>query len=190
MALLPDINEKQTTENVRNFFNKVFPRLQNMAHISYVEIQSPIITGMPIGAKTDNSNEDKLTTKSILDDFLRACKTMPYSYRDIMELKYFKGLSWFEITERLGYSTRRGHELINDAFLQFAYAFADTEDFRVFLSIYLHLIYSAQHNKYIYKGARYIRNNKKCRRNNSCDCINTSNVDTKLQLNHRVKQEK
>ncbi|WP_419153551.1 hypothetical protein [Weissella viridescens] len=64
MALLPDINEKQTTENVRNFFNKVFPRLQNMAHISYVEIQSPIITGMPIGAKTDNSNEDKLLTKS------------------------------------------------------------------------------------------------------------------------------
>ncbi|WP_371190533.1 ArpU family phage packaging/lysis transcriptional regulator [Weissella viridescens] len=136
MALLPDINEKQTIENVRNFFNKDFPRLQNMAHISYVEIKSPIITGMPTGAKTGNSNEDKLTNhtyaKSVLDDVLQACRTMSYPYRDIMELKYFKGLSWFEITERLGYSTRRGHELINDAFLQFAYAFADTEDFRVF----------------------------------------------------------
>lgn len=72
-----------------------------------------------------------------------------------MELKYFKGLSWFEITERIGYSTRRGHELINDAFLQFAYAFAVTEDFRVFLSIYLRLIYSAQHNKYIERREIY-----------------------------------
>ncbi|WP_446002480.1 ArpU family phage packaging/lysis transcriptional regulator [Weissella viridescens] len=136
MALLPDINEKQTIENVRNFFNKDFPRLQSMAHISYVSIKSPIISGMPTGSSVSNSTDDKLTNYSYarktLDDVTRACEHMPFPYRDVLELRYFKGMRWLEVTDLLGYSTRRGQQLINDSLLQFAEAFSDVYDYRVF----------------------------------------------------------
>ncbi|MCB6839660.1 RNA polymerase subunit sigma-70 [Weissella viridescens] len=136
MALLPEIDEEKTIANVRDFFEHDFKRLQNMAHISYVSIKSPIISGMPTGSSVSNYNDDKLSNYSYarktLDDVLRACEHMSYPYRDVLELRYFKGLSWLEVTDRLGYSTSRGHQLINDSFLQFAEAFSDIYDYRVF----------------------------------------------------------
>ena len=136
MALLPEIDEEKTIANVRNFFEHDFKRLQNMAHISYVSIKSPIISGMPTGSSVSNSNDDKLTNytyaRKTLDDVTRACEHMPFPYRDVLELRYFKDLSWLEITDLLGYSTSRGHQLINDSLLQFAEAFSDIYDYRVF----------------------------------------------------------
>ncbi|WP_419155599.1 ArpU family phage packaging/lysis transcriptional regulator [Weissella minor] len=136
MALLPEIDEEKTIANVRDFFEHDFKRLQNMAHISYVSIKSPIISGMPTVSSVSNSNDDKLTNYSYarktLDDVVRACEAMSFPYRDVLELRYFRGLSWMQVTEQLGYSTSRGHQLINDSFLQFAEAFSDIYDYRVF----------------------------------------------------------
>ena len=136
MALLPDIDEEKTIANVRDFFEHDFKRLQNMAHISYVSIKSPIISGMPIGSSVSNSTDDKLTNYSYarktLDDVTRACEHMPEIYRAVLEYRYFKGLSWLEVTDILDYSTRRGQQLINDSLLQFAEAFSDVYDYRVF----------------------------------------------------------
>ncbi|RRG18252.1 RNA polymerase subunit sigma-70 [Weissella viridescens] len=136
MALLPEIDEGKTIANVRDFFEHDFKRLQNMAHISYVSIKSPIISGMPTGSSVSNSNDDKLSNYSYarktLDDVVRACESMPEIYRAILELRYFKDLSWLEVEDCLEYSTRRGQQLINDSFLQFAEAFSDIYDYRVF----------------------------------------------------------
>ncbi|MCM0582137.1 hypothetical protein H9L19_06350 [Weissella diestrammenae] len=136
MALLPAINEQATVRNVRHFFDYDFLRLQQMAHISYVSIKSPIITGMPTGETFGNSNDEKVTNYAFanktLNDVLESCKSMTFPHRDFMELKYFKGMSWIEIQELKGYSESRGYQIIREAFLQFAEAFADVEDFRVF----------------------------------------------------------
>ena len=65
---------------------------------------------------------------------LELVSSLPEIYRAVLDCRYFKGLSWLEVTDRLGYSTSRGHQLINDSFLQFAEAFADIYDYRALLS--------------------------------------------------------
>ncbi|MFP7242370.1 ArpU family phage packaging/lysis transcriptional regulator [Pediococcus pentosaceus] len=136
MDLLPEIDEKATIANVRKFFDKDFPRLQVMAHISYVDIKSPIITGMPSQQHYGNLVDDKLTAyanaNALLDRVLDACRSMRHPHREFMEKRYFKNMSWLMINQSSGYSPRRCQQIINEAFLQFAEAFQDTEDFRVF----------------------------------------------------------
>lgn len=137
MALLPEIDEARTVEKVRYFFDKEFPTIQRMAHKSYVDVKSPIISGMPSSRSTDNTTDEKLTNHTyaemILEEVIEACRTLKYPHRDIVELKYFRMLKWDKIFTRMGYSESRGYQLVREAFLQFAWAFADIEDLRVFV---------------------------------------------------------
>lgn len=137
MALLPEIDEARTVEKVRYFFDKEFPTIQRMAHKSYVDVKSPIISGMPSSRSIDNTTDEKLTNHAyaemILEQIIEACRTMKYPHRDIIELKYFKHVKWQEIFDQLPYTESRGYQLMREAFLQFAWAFADTEDLRVFV---------------------------------------------------------
>ena len=136
MSLLPELDENKTIENTKRFFEKEFPTLQNMAHIVYVDIKSPVISGMPASHSADNSVESKVTmhayAKDILDKVIKACGGLDSKHRQILEMKYFKKLTWYEIGELTGYGRSRGSEILNEAFLQFAWAFADIDDFRVF----------------------------------------------------------
>lgn len=138
MALLPEfeIDEHATIEQVRKFFDNDLPKIMLMANKSYVDIKSPVISGMPSQPHEGNSTDDKLSNyayaNSILESFLLACKSMPHPHREFIELRYLKDLSWGDIEIRMNVTTRRGNQIINEAFLQFAWAFSDTEDFRIF----------------------------------------------------------
>lgn len=41
-------------------------------------------------------------------------------------------LTWYEITDLTGYSRTQGSKILNDALIEFAWAFADNEDLRAF----------------------------------------------------------
>ncbi|MGX6452715.1 hypothetical protein ACWM0J_01580 [Pediococcus acidilactici] len=56
MSLLPELDEVKTIEKVKCFFEKEFPTLQNMAHTTFVDIKSPVISGMPVSHSADNGN--------------------------------------------------------------------------------------------------------------------------------------
>ncbi|GAK32108.1 hypothetical protein WOSG25_390040 [Weissella oryzae SG25] len=137
MALLPELDEARTVEKARYFFDKELPTIKRMAHKSYVDVKSPIISGMPSSRSINNATDEKLTNHAyaemILDEVIEACKTMKFPHRDIIELRYFKMVKWNKIFEQMGYSESRGYQLIREAFLQFAWAFADVEDLRVFV---------------------------------------------------------
>lgn len=137
MALLPELDKRKTRENVRQFFEDEFPRLQQQAHISFVDVKSPIISGMPGGGHDGNATDIKLSihtqAKVYVHVVLDAFAGMTQPYRHFMELRYFNNLTWDQVCERTGYSTRRGQEIISEAFLMFAEGFADTYDFRVML---------------------------------------------------------
>ena len=47
MALLPELDKRKTRENVRQFFEDELPRFQQQAHMSFGDVKSPIISGMP-----------------------------------------------------------------------------------------------------------------------------------------------
>ncbi|GAK31892.1 hypothetical protein WOSG25_180430, partial [Weissella oryzae SG25] len=137
MALLPEIDEARTVEKARYFFDKELPTIKRMAHKSYIDVKSPIISGMPSSRSINNATDEKLTNHAyaemILDEVIEACKTMKFPHRKIIELRYLKMVKWNKIFEQMGYSESRGYQLIREAFLQFAWAFADVEDLRVFV---------------------------------------------------------
>lgn len=136
VSLLPELNEKQTIKNVKRFFEKDFPKLQNMAHTSFVDMKSPVISDMPLLHGVNNSNEDKFTAhaqaKDLLAKVLQSCSGLDKEHQHVLELRCFKKLSWTAIEDRTGYSNTRNWEQFNEALLQFSWAFADVEDLRVF----------------------------------------------------------
>lgn len=136
MSLLPELDEDKTIKNVKRFFEKEFPTLQNMAHTVFVDIKSPVISGMPVSHSADNGAETKVTlhayAKDILGKVIKACGGLDQKHRHILELRYFKCLTWYEIEDLTGYGKTRGREILNESFLQFAWAFVDTEDLRIF----------------------------------------------------------
>lgn len=135
MALLPAVNKRETIENVREFFDREFPRIMNMADVTYVELKSPTISDMPGAPKHGNSNDDKFSNHAqavyYLECVVRAIKAMRQPHRHFMELRYLQHKEWLEIEEITGYSTRRGMEIIEEAFLYFADRFSDTYELRV-----------------------------------------------------------
>ncbi|QQP82656.1 RNA polymerase subunit sigma-70 [Pediococcus acidilactici] len=141
MSLLPELDDEKTIKNVKRFFEKEFPTLQNMAHISFVDVKSPVISGMPVVHGTDNGSETKSTlhiyAKNVLHKIITACGGLDWRHRKILELRCFKELTWLEIYEVTGYGKTRAQELLNESFLQFAWAFADVDDLRVFKSEHL-----------------------------------------------------
>ncbi|TLQ03633.1 RNA polymerase subunit sigma-70 [Pediococcus stilesii] len=136
MSLLPELDENKTIENTKRFFEKEFPTLQNMAHVVYVDIKSPVISGMPVSHSADNGVETKVTlhayAKDILGKVVKACGGLDHKHRQILELRYFKKLTWYEIEQLTTYRRSQGTEILSEAFLQFAWAFADVEDLRIF----------------------------------------------------------
>ncbi|KRN94572.1 ArpU family phage packaging/lysis transcriptional regulator [Pediococcus stilesii] len=136
MSLLPELDENKTIENTKRFFEKEFPTLQNMAHVVYVDIKSPVISGMPVSHSADNGVETKVTlhayAKDILGKVVKACGGLDHKHRQILELRYFKKLTWYEIEDLTGYSRSHENDILNEAFLQFAWAFVDVDDLRVF----------------------------------------------------------
>ena len=136
LGLLGDfeLDEKATINNVRRFFEHDLPIIQARAHISFVDVKSPVISGMPSSGMTENANDNKYSihaqASKWVDDIIKAHQGMKQPHRSFLELRYFKGLKWLEVEERTGYSSKRGQEIINEAFLGFAEAFADTYDYR------------------------------------------------------------
>ena len=129
-----ELDEKATVNNVRRFFEHDWPIIQERAHISFVDVKSPVISGMPSSGMTENANDNKYSihaqASKWVDDIIKAHQGMKQPHRSFLELRYFKGLKWLEVEERTGYSSKRGQEIINEAFLGFAEAFADTYDYR------------------------------------------------------------
>jgi len=134
MALLPEVDKRKTINNVRDFFDNEFPRIMNMADISYIDLKSPTISDMPSSPSYGNSSDEKFSnhTQAVtyLEAVVAAVKNMTQPHRHFMELRYLQHKSWLQIEELTGYSSRRGMEVIEEAFLLFADRFSDTYELR------------------------------------------------------------
>ena len=135
MALLPAINEKATREAVRDFFDNEWPRIVNMADMGYVDLKSVEISDMPSARSFGNANDEKFAnhTDALIwyDAVIHAIQVMTQPHRYFMWLRYVRNLEWLQIEELTDYSTRRGQEIIDEAFLLFADSFSKVYDLRV-----------------------------------------------------------
>lgn len=133
--LLPELDQKATIKQVKRFFEKDFQTLQNMAHVSYMDIKSPTLSDLPNKSIASNGIDSKMNNYmyaiEILAEIKEALTGIRENERKFIEYRYFKCLTWYEIEELTGYGRTRGREILNSGLIEFAYAFVDTEDLRV-----------------------------------------------------------
>lgn len=133
--LLPELDHKATIKQVKRFFEKDFRTLQNMAHVSYMDIKSPTLNNLPNRGVASNGIDSKMNNHmyaiEMLAEVKEALSGIKEDSRKFIEYRYFKQLTWYDITELTGYSRTQSNKLLNSALIEFAYAFVDTEDLRV-----------------------------------------------------------
>ncbi|MCT1177968.1 ArpU family phage packaging/lysis transcriptional regulator [Pediococcus pentosaceus] len=133
--LLPELDHKATIKQVKRFFGKDFQTLQNMAHVSYMDIKSPTLSDLPNKSVASNGIDSKMNNHmyaiEMLAEVKEALSGIKEDSRKFIEYRYFKQLTWYDITELTGYSRTQSNKLLNSALIEFAYAFVDTEDLRV-----------------------------------------------------------
>ncbi|MCT1175530.1 ArpU family phage packaging/lysis transcriptional regulator [Pediococcus pentosaceus] len=133
--LLPEIDHKATIKQVKRFFEKDFRKLQNMAHVSYMDVKSPTLSDLPNKSVASNGIDSKMNNHMYaierLAEIKEALTGTRENKRKFIEYRYFKRLTWYDIAELTGYSRTQSNKLLNSALIEFAYAFVDTEDLRV-----------------------------------------------------------
>ena len=133
--LLPEIDHKATIKQVKRFFEKDFRKLQNMAHVSYMDVKSPTLSDLPNKSVASNGIDSKMNNHMYaierLAEIKEALTGIRENKRKFIEYRYFKRLTWYDIAELTGYSRTHSNKLLNSALIEFAYAFVDTEDLRV-----------------------------------------------------------
>lgn len=133
--LLPELDHKATIKQVKRFFEKDFQTLQNMAHVSYIDIKSPTLSDLPNKNVASNGIDSKINNHmyaiEMLAEIKEALTGIRENKRKFIEYRYFKCLTWYEIEELTGYGRTRGSEILNSGLIEFAYAFSDIKDLRV-----------------------------------------------------------
>lgn len=134
--LVHELDDKATIKKVRTFFEKDFPKLLNMAHISYLDVKSPMMSDVPKAIANENTIDNKMNWHNyaidVLNKVVKAFDGVDEKKRKSIEARYFNRLTWYKITDLTGYSRTQGSKILNDALIKFAWAFADNEDLRVF----------------------------------------------------------
>lgn len=134
--LLPELDCKATIEQTKRFFEKDFRTLQNMAHVAYTDIKSPTLKDLPdksvIGNAINSKTNNYMYAIETLAEVRTALSEIDRHSRKLIEYRYFKQLTWHNITGLTEYSLTYSQKLLNDALIEFANAFVDVEDLRVF----------------------------------------------------------
>lgn len=124
VSLFPEIDENKTIMNVRNFFEKDLPMLEQTAGTFLKSVQ---LSSQPAGDHNANNTLEAMTRQVWARDQLtkvtQALPHMPEQLRQILELRYFDKLTWQAIEERCYISERTGQNRIRQAFLYFAYGY-------------------------------------------------------------------
>lgn len=125
MDLFPDIDYKRTANNVRDYLDNKLPRLLRMVNESPASLKSSVISDMPVNHDSgENHNEEKLiryiAAKDIINGISLALNNCSQTAFIILESKYIKELSDWQISQNMGYSKARYFQLKDEAFNEFA----------------------------------------------------------------------
>ena len=125
MDLFPNIDYKKTAVNVRSYLDTKLPRLLRMVNESPASLKSPVISDMPVNHDSgENHNEEKLiryiAAKDIVNGISLALNNCSQTAFMILEGKYIKELTDWQISQNMGYSKARYFQLKDEAFNEFA----------------------------------------------------------------------
>lgn len=140
MDLLPELDEKQTIDNVRYYFENEFPRLKARSHMDITSIQSPSFDTVGTGGSVQNSQEDKIMSQLWAMDLVKATykvinniPDLPYRYQTILKYCYLYGKGNDVAIQMSNYESSRYFECKRNAMLYFAEAFGNYYDMEVYI---------------------------------------------------------
>lgn len=140
MGLFPELNKKETIDNVKYYFNEEFPRLKARAHMNIASIQSPSFDTVGSAGNAINTQENKVMNQLRAQELVKAtykiienCPNEPNRLRAILKNHYLLGVSNNDTMDNAKYEKTRYNELKNVALLYFAEAFADYYTMQVFV---------------------------------------------------------
>lgn len=127
MGLLPDLNEKETANNVRCFFKKEYPITLRIAGKNYSALRSPVMDGMPSATMQDEDRDRAIVEHADATDLInKVAKAIQMvsnfnsvSGQLLLEA-YADRKSTIQIANDLGYSVSRVNQLQQEALCQFA----------------------------------------------------------------------
>lgn len=138
MQLFPEVDEKRTIRNAKNFLKKQLPKMMIQASVASLSLKSPVISDMPSGSSCGNSNESKynymLQRQEEVQDVLNAIKAIKQIEQDILNSVYIEGKADWVVANQIEYSKARYQDLKNKALIDFACAL---EVYGLFLTVYL-----------------------------------------------------
>lgn len=116
-------DDKQVIKDVRLFFKKELPCLEQMAHYFFVGTETPYDIELLGNKHADNA-------RASLINVLIALQALPDKNKQMIKMKYFERLSTKDMQRKAGYSESRIFQIMSEAFLMFADNFRETYDFR------------------------------------------------------------
>lgn len=138
MGLLRQVDTDRTEKNVKNYFEKEFPRLVLQAGYSMLDVQSPKfdVTGIS-SLSGDNSTENGMIShfeaQRLVKATVKAINRCPLIYRKILRAVYLNDQPDITTQMSLGYQHAQYNVKKKKAYLYFADSFIKIHDFHAYL---------------------------------------------------------
>ncbi|AYE38385.1 hypothetical protein D1B17_06940 [Companilactobacillus zhachilii] len=132
MGLFPELDEKETIDNVKYYFNEEFSRRDARAQMNIDSIQSPLFDTVGSAGNAINTQENKVINQLRAQELVKTiyrtienCPKEPNRLKTILKNHYLLSVSNNDTMDQAKYEKTRYNELENTALLYFAEAFAD-----------------------------------------------------------------
>lgn len=124
---IPEINREKTIINVRNYFEKEYPKYVDHSSLSASLIQSPDFDSVGSSGTRTNTQENSILTSLNADEFIRATvrciNELQEPYKTILYQVYVQGFSNKIVALNMNYHSSRYSDLKNEAFIKFGAKF-------------------------------------------------------------------
>ncbi|TYC48799.1 hypothetical protein ESZ50_07940 [Weissella muntiaci] len=120
MMTLPEIDEKETIATVRQYFDVRVSRLENIARTSIKSVTMDGVHSQHGVGSDDNGMVARVDAKDELRMVAELIENLGGNEAKFMKYRYIEKLTWNQIYEKSGYSSSRGYQIIQEAFVKFA----------------------------------------------------------------------
>jgi ArpU family phage transcriptional regulator len=124
MSLFPEIDNKQTSRNVRLFFENDVPKLEQTAGTFLKTVR---LSSQPSGDNNINSTLENITrqvwARDQLDKVMQAFSGMDEELANLIQWRYFDHSQWWVVADKLNCSERLAQKKLHTAFIAFAYGY-------------------------------------------------------------------
>jgi len=132
MGIFSKLNKRKTIQNVKEYFEKDFPRLRARSHMNLSSLQSPQFDTIPNTGNTRNNQEDNVISSINAQELVvvayNVINKAPKIYKIILKNVYLLDQNNTVAMELTGYGASQYAKYKNRALLYFADAYQGVYD--------------------------------------------------------------